>query len=55
MESILNSNIFHKIMKSHDYVPTSPKTTISIANDINLTFNIYCNLLITNGYIGSLE
>jgi hypothetical protein len=42
-------------MKSLDYVPTSPKTTISISNGINLTFNICCNLVITNGYIGSLE
>ncbi len=42
-------------MKSLEYVPTSPKTTISIANGINLTFIIYCNLVITNGYIGSLE
>jgi hypothetical protein len=42
-------------MKSLNYVPTSSKTIISIANDINLTFNIYCNLVITNGYIGSLE
>jgi hypothetical protein len=33
----------------------SPKTTMSIMNDINLTFNIYYNLTITNGYIGSLE
>jgi hypothetical protein len=42
----LNSKIFHKIMKSLDYVPMSPKTTISIANGINLTFNTYCNLVI---------
>ncbi len=42
-------------MKSLDYVPTNPKTNISIANGINLTFNIYYNLVITNGYIGSLE
>jgi hypothetical protein len=41
-------------MKSFDYVPISPKTTISITNDINLTFHIYSNLA-TNGYIGSLK
>jgi hypothetical protein len=53
MELILNSIFFHKTMKSLDYVPTSLETTISIASDINLTFNIYYNLAITNGYIGS--
>jgi hypothetical protein len=42
-------------MKSFDYVSTSPKTTISIANNVTLTFNTYCNLVITHGYIGSLE
>jgi len=31
-------------MKSLDYVPTSPKTNISIANGINLTFNIIATL-----------
>jgi hypothetical protein len=46
MELVLNSNFSHKIMKSLDYVPISPKTTIPIANGINLTFNIYCNLVI---------
>jgi hypothetical protein len=50
MELILNSIFFQKTMKSFDYVPINPKTTISIA--INLTFNIYYNLAITNGYMG---
>jgi hypothetical protein len=53
MELVLNSIFFQKIMKSHDYVRTNPKMTISIA--INLTFNIYYNLAITNGYIGVLK
>ncbi len=55
MELILNSFFSHKIMKSFDYVPTNPKKNILIANGINLTFNIYCNVIITHGYIGSLE
>jgi hypothetical protein len=45
----------HNTMKSLDYVSISQKTNISIANRVNFTFNIYCNLVITHGYIGSLE
>jgi hypothetical protein len=47
MKLVSNSNFSHKTMDSLNYVPISPKTTISISNGINLTFNIIATLSLT--------